>query len=97
MALTLRSVVSAAREQVSSGIGDDTVILELRAGVYYGLDGVGTRVWELLREPRTVSEIRDRMVAEFDVDDDRARDDLLVFLAEMADSGLVEVQDEEDP
>ena len=97
MALTLRSVVSAAREQVSSGIGDDTVILELRGGVYYGLDGVGTRVWELLREPRTVRDIRDRIVLEFDVDDDRARDDLLVLLADMADRGLVEVRDEEDP
>ena len=97
MALTLRSVVSAAREQVSSGIGDDTVILELRAGVYYGLDRVGTRVWELLREPRTVRDIRDRIVVEFDVDDDHARDDLLVLLGEMADRGLVEVRDEEDP
>ena len=97
MALTLRSVVSAAREQVSSGIGDDTVILELRGGVYYGLADVGTRVWELLREPRTVRDIRDRIVLEFDVDDDRARDDLLVLLADMADRGLVEVRDEEDP
>lgn len=95
MGLTLRSVVSASREQVSSAIGEETVILELQQGIYYGLAGVGTRVWELLREPRTVGEIGDRIVAEFDVDDGRARDDLLVLLADMAERGLVEVRDEE--
>ena len=35
--------------------GDEVVLLNLRDGVYYGLDGVGARVWTLVQEPRTVA------------------------------------------
>ena len=38
----------AARDQVSAEVEGESVILNLADGVYYGLDGVGARVWELL-------------------------------------------------
>ncbi|MBA3691704.1 MAG: PqqD family protein [Actinobacteria bacterium] len=97
MTLSLRSQVRAAPEQVSSDVAGETVILELDRGVYYGLADVGARVWELLREPRTVAEIRDVVVSEYDVEPGRAGADLLSLLAEMQARGLVEVRDEEAP
>jgi hypothetical protein len=98
MTLSLHSQVRAAPEQVSSDLAGETVILELGRGVYYGLADVGARVWELLREPRTVGEIRDIIVSEYeDVESERAGADLLSLLAEMQTRGLVEVRDEEAP
>jgi coenzyme PQQ synthesis protein D (PqqD) len=97
MALSLASHVRAAPEQVSSDVAGETVILELGRGVYYGLADVGARVWELLRESRTVGDIRDVVVAEYDVDRERAGADLLRLLVEMQARGLVEVRDEEAP
>ena len=97
MTLSLRSHVRAAPEQVSSDVAGETVILELGRGMYYGLADVGSRVWHLLREPRTVGEIRDVVVSEYDVEPERAGTDLLSLLAEMQARGLVEVRDEEDP
>ncbi|MDP9328346.1 MAG: PqqD family peptide modification chaperone [Actinomycetota bacterium] len=97
MTLSLRSQVRAAPEQVSSDVAGETVILELGRGVYYGLADVGARVWELLREPRTVGEIRDIVVSEYDVEPERAGADLLSLLAEMQTRELVEVRDEEAP
>jgi hypothetical protein len=98
MTLSLDSQVRAAPEQVSSDLAGETVILELGRGVYYGLADVGARVWELLRKPRTVGEIRDIIVSEYeDVESERAGADLLSLLAEMQTRGLVEVRDEEAP
>ena len=97
MTLSLESRVRVAPEQVSSDVAGETVILELGRGVYYGLADVGARVWELLRETRSVGEIRDVVVSEYDVEVERAGDDLLRLLADMQTRGLVEVRDEEAP
>ena len=85
------SRVVAARDQVSADLDGDAVILNLADGVYYGLDPVGAHVWALMAEPRTVAELRDAVVAEFEVDPPTAEHDLLELLRDMAARGLVEV------
>jgi hypothetical protein len=70
-------------------LGGEAVVLNLDTGVYYGLDPVGTRVWRLLQQPRTVAELRDFIVDEFDVVPDRCEADLRPFLASLQSHGLV--------
>ena len=82
----------AAKDQVSSDLGGEVAILDLKAGVYYGLDAVGARIWSLIQEPRTVNEIRDILLEEYDVEPERCERDLLVLLRRLADEGLVEVR-----
>jgi hypothetical protein len=87
------TVVAAARDQVSADLEGEAVILNLADGVYYGLDSVGARVWELLREPRTVGSLVAAITAEFEVDADTASRDLARLLADLAARGLVEIAD----
>lgn len=89
--ITPETVVAAARDQVSADLEGEAVILNLADGVYYGLDGVGARVWELLREPRTAAQLRDAVTAEFEVDAGTAWRDLSVLLGELAERRLVEI------
>ena len=86
------STVVAAKDQVSSDLGGEVAILDLKAGVYYGLDAVGARIWSLIQEPTTVNEIRDILLEEYDVEPERCERDLLVLLRRLADEGLVEVR-----
>jgi hypothetical protein len=88
--LSPATVLVAARDQVSTELEGEAVILGLADGVYYGLDGVGALVWELLREPRSVAELRDAVTAEFAVDAETAERDLLALLRELAGRRLVE-------
>lgn len=90
--LSPATVLVAARDQVSAELEGEAVILNLADGVYYGLDGVGAHVWELLAEPRAVSELRDAVVAAFEVDAATAERDLLALLEELAARRLVEVR-----
>ena len=89
--IVLDSVVSVAREQVSSDLGSEVAILGLRRNVYYSLDGVGKRVWELIQSPRTVSEILENLLSQYQVDDARCREDLLSLLRTMEEQGLIDV------
>ena len=83
----------AAKDQVSSDLGGEVAILDLKAGVYYGLDAVGARIWSLIQEPRTVNEIRDILLEEYEVEPERCERDLLVLLQRLADEGIIEVED----
>lgn len=87
------SLVVALENQLSTRLGDETVVLGLGEGVYYGLDAVGTTVWELLREPTPVAELVEAVVREYDVEAERCERDLLELLEQLRSHGLVAVVD----
>jgi len=85
------TVVVAVQEQVvSADLEDEVVILNLKDGVYYGLNPVGARIWNLLQQPRTVGEIRDIILQEYETSPQRCEEDLRRLLQEMDGRGLIE-------
>jgi len=78
---------------VSCPLGDESAILNLKNSVYYGVDPVGTRVWNLLKQPRKVADLRDAIVNEYEVDSDRCGRDVLELLEKMRGEGLIEVRE----
>ena len=48
-------------------VGDETVILDLQSGTYFGLDPIGARIWTLIGEGKSLAEICDTVLAEYDV------------------------------
>jgi Coenzyme PQQ synthesis protein D (PqqD) len=92
--LSERSTVVAVKDQVSSDLGGEVAILDLASGVYYGLDTVGARVWELVQEPIEVNQIQETINEEYDADRAHVERDVLTFLQRLADEGLVEVRDD---
>ncbi len=70
-----RSVVVAAKDHVSCDLAGEAAILNIKNGVYYGLDPIGARIWNLMQEPRAVAEIQNTITNEYDVAPERcARD-----------------------
>jgi len=95
MGLTIsdRSVVVAAKDQVSCDLAGEAAILNIKNGVYYGLDPVGARIWNLVQEPRAVAEIQNAITNEYDVEPERCARDLLGLLEKLLAEGLIEVKD----
>ena len=91
--LSLQSTVIVTSQQVSCPLGDESAILNMKNSVYYGVNPVGATVWNLLKEAKTVSEIRDAILSEYDVDQVRCEKDLFALLEEMRSEGLIEVRD----
>jgi hypothetical protein len=87
------SVVVAAKDQISCDLAGEAAILNVKSGLYYGLDPVGARIWNLMQEPRPVAEIQDAITAEYDVDPERCALDLTALLQKLLAEGLIEVKD----
>ncbi|MBI4445038.1 MAG: lasso peptide biosynthesis PqqD family chaperone [Acidobacteria bacterium] len=90
--LSSQSVVVAAKDQISADLGGETVILNLKTGVYYGLSAVGFHVWNIIQKPACIEDIRDSIVSEYEVEADKCENDLMQLLTEMHDQGLVEIR-----
>jgi Coenzyme PQQ synthesis protein D (PqqD) len=88
-----RSVVVAAKDQVSCDLAGEAAILNITNGVYYGLDPVGARIWSLMQQPRSVGEIQTVITGEYDVEPERCARDLVSLLEKLLAEGLIEVRD----
>lgn len=86
------AMVVAAKDQFSCPLGDDTVILDLKAGLYFSLDNVGAMVWRLIQQPRTVKDVRRAILDEFEVSEEVCGRDLQALLNDLAERGLIEVR-----
>ena len=90
-AITTASRVVVSPKQISCKIEGETALLQLDDGVYYGLDPVGSRIWDLIQEQRIVSDLRDTVCTEFEVDSVTCERDLLDLLNSLAEARLIEV------
>jgi len=96
-AITNSTMVVAAKDQVSSDLAGEAIILSLQTSMYYGLNQVGARIWAMLRTPQRVQDIRDAIVLQYDVEEDRCERDVLGVLRQLAAHGLIEATDANDP
>lgn len=87
------SVVVATKDQLSCDLGGEAAILQLEHGLYYGLDAVGARIWDLIQVPRSVEAVRDTLLDEYEVDPERCERELLELLEQLAAKRLIEVRD----
>jgi hypothetical protein len=92
--ISANSTVVAVQEQVSSDLGGETAILNLKNGVYYGLNPVGTRIWELIQKPIAISQIREIILEEYDVSYEQCERDIMTLLENLSAEGLIEYRDE---
>ena len=76
-------------DAVDSSVGDETVLLHLTKGTYFGLDPVGTRVWALLKEGRNPAEICRIVTDEFDAPADVIEQDVSRFLETLLQNEIV--------
>jgi hypothetical protein len=81
--------VARSGEVVSRVLDGEAVLLDLASGAYFGLNEVGTRFWDLLDRPRTLAEIRDALLLEFDVPRDALERDLGELVAALTKRGLI--------
>ncbi|MEN6553603.1 MAG: PqqD family protein [Methanobacterium sp.] len=87
------SVISVTKEAVHCDVEDEVVILGLKDSVYYGLNPVGAFIWNtIIQEPKTVAEICDAVLEEYDVSEEVCEKDLMELLTELSDKGLIEIE-----
>jgi hypothetical protein len=84
--------VVVSPNQISCVLGDEAVILNLESGVYYGLNPLASRVWELVQEPLTVRQILTSILSEYEIEESRCEHDLLSLVDQLQRWKLVELR-----
>jgi hypothetical protein len=92
--LSLASVVAQSPELVSTQLQGHTALLSITNGSYYGMDRVGSRVWELIAQPRAVAAVVEQLLTEFAVARPTCEQHVLDFLQKLADANLLTITDE---
>jgi hypothetical protein len=87
--MKLSDKVSIPPQVMARTVGEETVILDLATGTYFGLDPVGARIWELLGEGKTLDEICDQMLEEYEVSREELERDTLKLAQDLAGQGLI--------
>lgn len=89
-----KATIVASKRQISCSLDDESVILNIEQGVYYGLNAVASRVWELVQQPRTVREICDQLMSEYEIEESSCTRDVLELLEHLHRWKLIELGEE---
>jgi hypothetical protein len=72
-------------------VDGEMVLLDMESENYFGLDEVGTAIWQAMQEHVTLQEVFDALLEQYDVDAEVLEKDLSDFVGKLVESGLVEV------
>lgn len=86
--MDLETRLTIPPQVMSRLVGDETVLLDLASGVYFGLDGVGKRIWESVVEGNSLGEAVEVIIAQYEVDEAQAQADVLAFASDLVERGL---------
>ena len=87
--MNLDTHLSIPPQVMSRLVGDETVLLDLASGMYFGVDGVGQRIWEAVAEGQSLGQAAAVISAEYDVDEARAQKDVIEFASDLVARGLL--------
>jgi len=87
--MNLDTKLSIPPQVMSRLVGDETVLLDLASGIYFGLDGVSKRIWEAVESGQSLAQTVAVITAEFEVDEEQAQTDVLAFASTLVERGLL--------
>lgn len=90
--MNLNQTIALSPDVISQEVSGETVLLDLESENYYGLDEVGTRIWQLIKETNELQSIFNTLLEEYNVSEERLQLDLTTLLTEIEGLGLVKLE-----
>lgn len=92
--ITNNTKIVAAEDTLSTTLDDESVILHVDSGKYFGFNEVGTKIWELLAEPHSIAELTQQIASEYEITEERCRTDIEELVEELVQKELVDICDQ---
>jgi len=93
MTMHIHSKIVIPTTSFAQIVDDEMVILDTRSENYFGLDEVGTSIWQAMQEKETLQDVLKVLLEEYEVEEDVLKKDLFEFIEKLLKSGLVKVED----
>jgi hypothetical protein len=91
--ISLESTFIRSKDTMFRDVDGEAVILDLHSGTYFGLNAVGTRIWQLLEQHGRLRTVHNELCREYDAAPDKLERDLLGLVARLAEARLGEVKE----
>ncbi|MDE0686419.1 MAG: PqqD family protein [Candidatus Poribacteria bacterium] len=90
----LNARIKLKEEVFFEELDDQAVILNIQTSTYFGLNEVGTRIWNLLSEHKQVRIVYNKLIEEYDVAAEQIAKDLQIFINHLQSKELIDVYEE---
>ncbi len=90
--MDINQKVTFADTVFAQEVDGEMVLLDMNSESYFGLDEVGTAIWQAIEEKRVLKDVLERLLEVYDVEEKVLKKDLFAFLEKLQESGLVEVE-----
>lgn len=80
-------------QYISTTIDDEEVLLELDSEEYFGLNAVGADLWNQLAQPKSITDLKQYLITEYDVDAETAQNDVVSLIEDLNDADLIETRE----
>jgi len=87
--IQINSKIVRNNKIISSDMDGETVMMSIENGEYYGINPIGSRIWELLEHPVTLSEICELLLKKYDVDANQCQTEVLKFANHLFEKKLI--------
>ncbi len=87
--MTLPPTVRVRDGVIAKMVGSEMVLLDYERGIYYGLNPVGARVWQLVAEGEAIDRIIEQLAGEYDVGRETLAADVATLLRELEAKELI--------
>jgi hypothetical protein len=86
-----QSTIVVVQRQVSTKVSDETIILNLSNGTYYGLNELGSLIWSQIQSPQTIETICQAIRRQYDVELNQCQRDVIALIESLLAQGLVDI------
>ena len=91
--MNLNQTITFSPHVLSQEVSGETVLLDLESEYYFGLDAVGTRIWQLIRDSGELRTIYNTLLEEYEVEETQLRADLEALITDACERGLITLHD----
>ncbi len=91
--MDLNKKVTFADTVFAQEVDDEMVLLDMNSENYFGLDEVGTAIWQAMQEKENLKEVFEVLLEQYEVEEDILKNDLITFVEKLEESGLVKVEE----
>lgn len=92
MVIDFSNTIVASSDMLTSNMVDEAIVLNLPQGMYYGLNNVGLKTWQLIQTPQPIETIYSTLMDEYDAEPEQCKQDLLNFLNHLYEHKLIQIK-----
>jgi len=91
MTITTNSIIKRSPEIVYSDMDGETVMMSIEQGSYFGIDAIGSHIWNVLEEEISVEALCARLCEKYDVEESQCQQDVIRLLEKMQEHNIIEI------